>query len=123
MLLKIVILAESVLGVRLSPDQVRRRGITGLSVEDVARAPRNGHRWKLVGEAKLGAGGAVDAGVSPHRLPHSHPLAAIGGATNAVTFETDYLGQVTVSGPGAGRVETGFALLSDIAAIHRRAAG
>ena len=68
-------------------------------------------------------GGAVDAGVSPRRLPHSHPLAAIGGATNAVTFETDYLGQVTVSGPGAGRVETGFALLSDIAAIHRRAAG
>ncbi len=121
-LLKVVILAGSVLGVRLSPDQVRRRGITGLSAEDVAAAPRDGHRWKLIGEAKLGAGGAVDAGVSPHRLPHSHPLAAIGGATNAVTFETDYLGQVTVSGPGAGRVETGFALLSDIAAIHRRVA-
>jgi len=29
---------------------------------------------------------------------------------------------VTVSGPGAGRIETAYALLSDIIAIHRAAA-
>lgn len=120
-LLKVVILAESVLGVRLSPNQVRREGITGLSAEDVAGAPADGHRWKLIGEATVNADGSVDASVSPQRLPNAHPLAGISGATNAVTFETNYLGQVTVSGPGAGRLETGFALLSDIVAIHRRA--
>jgi homoserine dehydrogenase len=35
-----------------------------------------------------------------------------------VSFNTALLGAVTVSGPGAGRIETAFALLSDIIAIH-----
>jgi homoserine dehydrogenase len=118
-LLKVVILAETVLGIRLSPNQVRREGITGLSAEDVAGAPADGHRWKLIGEAAVDEDGTVVASVSPQCLPNTHPLAAVSGATNAVTFDTNYLGQVTVSGPGAGRLETGFALLSDINAIHR----
>jgi homoserine dehydrogenase len=45
-------------------------------------------------------------------------LAGISGATNAVSFDTDLLGAVTVSGPGAGRMETAYALLSDIIAMH-----
>ena len=118
-LLKVVILAQSVLGVGIATNQVRREGITGLSAEDVAGAPAAGHRWKLIGEATVSEDGTVDASVSPQRLPNAHPLAGISGATNAVTFDTNYLGQVTVSGPGAGRQETGFALLSDIVAIHR----
>ena len=32
---------------------------------------------------------------------------------------TDMLGTVIVTGPGAGRIETAYALLSDIIAIHR----
>ena len=102
-LLKVVILAEAVLGVRLSPNQVRREGITGLDIADVANAPSDGYHWKLIGEATVGDDGSVNASVSPQRLPNAHPLAGIGGATNAVTFETNYLGQVTVSGPGASK--------------------
>jgi homoserine dehydrogenase len=54
------------------------------------------------------------------RLPASHPLANVGGATNAITYTTDLLGDVTLVGPGAGRVETGYALLGDLLAIHRQ---
>jgi homoserine dehydrogenase len=46
-----------------------------------------------------------------------HPLAGVGGATNAMTITTDTLGDVTVVGPGAGRRETGFALLIDLIEI------
>lgn len=53
----------------------------------------------------------------------AHSLAGISGATNAVSFDTDLLGSVTVSGPGAGRIETAYALLSDIMAIHKVAEG
>jgi homoserine dehydrogenase len=60
----------------------------------------------------------VTAGVAPVALPLDHGLAGVSGATNAVAFTTDLLGQVTVSGPGAGRVETAYALLSDIIAMH-----
>jgi len=38
---------------------------------------------------------------------------------NAITYTTDHLGDITIVGPGAGRIETGQALLSDLLAIHR----
>ena len=41
------------------------------------------------------------------------------GGTNALTLTTDLLGDVTLVGAGAGRKETGFALLADLLAIHR----
>ena len=48
-----------------------------------------------------------------------HPLAAVGGVTNAVTLETDLVGPVTIVGAGAGKEATGLSLLSDLVAIHR----
>ena len=49
----------------------------------------------------------------------THPLANVMGAINALTFTTDHLGDVTIIGPGAGRIETGQALLTDILALNR----
>ena len=62
------------------------------------------------------------ASVQPLRLPFAHPLAGVSGVTNAITFTTDLLGDVTLVGPGAGRQETGFAVLSDLLdiALHSR---
>ncbi|MGD0781629.1 MAG: homoserine dehydrogenase, partial [Candidatus Aminicenantales bacterium] len=47
------------------------------------------------------------------------PLAGVMGARNALTFDLDLLGPVTIEGPGAGRIETGQAVLQDLLAIHR----
>jgi homoserine dehydrogenase len=65
------------------------------------------------------AEGKVVASVRPTRLPISHPLASVSGATNAITFTTELLGDVTIMGPGAGRLETGYALVCDLLAMHR----
>jgi homoserine dehydrogenase len=61
----------------------------------------------------------LKASVKPQRLPETHPLAQVGGATNAITFSTKLLGDVTLIGPGAGRLETGYALIGDLLALHR----
>ncbi|HUN23621.1 MAG TPA: hypothetical protein PK299_10865 [Anaerolineales bacterium] len=58
------------------------------------------------------------ASVKPQCLPISNPLSNVGGATNAITYKTDLLGNVTLIGPGAGRVQTAFALLSDLLQIY-----
>ncbi|TIS73670.1 MAG: homoserine dehydrogenase, partial [Mesorhizobium sp.] len=63
--------------------------------------------------------GGIAARVAPQRLALDHALAAVGGAINAISLKTDLLGAVTVTGPGAGRVETAYALLSDIITIHQ----
>ena len=38
---------------------------------------------------------------------------------NAIQFETDFLGQVTLIGPGAGRLETADGLLQDLISLFR----
>ena len=60
----------------------------------------------------------VRASVRPEKVALTDPLASVGGATNALTFVTDLMGEVTIVGAGAGRIETGFSLLVDLLAIH-----
>jgi homoserine dehydrogenase len=116
---KAVILANLLLGASLTMNDVERCGITGLTSHDIASAKADGQRWKLIAGIER-KGGAVTASVAPTRLPINHPLASVSGATNALTFTTDLLGDVTLIGPGAGRMETGYAILCDLLAIHRR---
>ncbi|KJZ39028.1 homoserine dehydrogenase [Pseudomonas fluorescens] len=120
--LKVVILANELLDAKLNVSDVRCSGISSLDLGDIENARRDGARWKLIGAAMRHADGAISASVEPRLLKHDHPLAGISGATNAVSFTTNLLGAVTVSGPGAGRMETAFALLSDIISIHQSVA-
>ncbi len=116
--LKVLILANELLDADLELRDITREGISAVTVQDVRQASLDGKRWKLVGSARRNADGSVTAGVAPVALPLDHGLAGVSDATNAVAFTTDLLGRVTVSGPGAGRIETAYALLSDIIAIH-----
>ncbi len=97
---------------RLNEMQVQ--GITQLNQQVLAEAAAAGERWKLIAEIT-----AEGARVQPMRLSLSHPLAAVSGTTNAITYSTHLLGDVTLTGAGAGGIQTGFALLSDLLAIHR----
>lgn len=115
---KVVILANLLMGTRLRMADVDRQGITGLTVEDIRQAKQKNERWKLIGRVEKTPAG-VKASVKPQRLPESHPLAQVGGATNAITFTTRLLGDVTLIGPGAGRLATGYALVEDLLALHR----
>ncbi len=115
---KVVILANLLMGEPIRMDDVDRTGISGLTPDDIAAAAEAGERWKLIGSVEH-AGGEVKSVVSPQRVPLSHPLSSVGGAMNAVTFDTEILGEVTLVGPGAGRLETGYSVLVDLLEIHR----
>lgn len=117
-LAKILIIANLLMGGDLKVADVSRQGITGISLQDVEEARQKGQRWKLIAHAWREAG-TVKAKVSPERVPMDDFLAGVGGVTNALTFDTDLLGRVTIVGPGAGKLETGFSLLVDMLAIHR----
>jgi len=117
---KVVILTNVVLGKKITWEDVERRGITQITIKDIESAKKEGKRWKLIGSAEVKSDGSVKAKVWPEKLPLNDPLSGIGGATNALTFSTDELGPVTIVGPGAGRRETGFALLIDLLEINRK---
>lgn len=116
---KVVILANLLMGASLKIEEVDRTGITQLTSQDIEEARAAGQRWKLIGSVEHTPSG-VRASVRPTRIPIDHPLAGVGGATNAITYTTQLLGDVTLVGPGAGRIETGYALIGDLLAIHRK---
>jgi homoserine dehydrogenase len=114
---KVVILARLLLGAEIGMADVDRLGITHLTPADISAAQAAGERWKLIGALEVNQAG-ITASVRPTRLPLNSPLAGVAGATNAILFHTKLLGDVTLIGPGAGRTETGCAVLEDLLAIY-----
>lgn len=117
-MVKVIILANVVMGVMLKPADVHREGITKISKEMIAEAKTQDSRWKLIGSIENTPEG-VKASVQPEKISSDHPLAGVGGATNALTFSTDLMGDITIIGAGAGKIETGYSILTDILEIHR----
>ena len=111
---KVLILANALFGSSLKMADLDVGGITRISAADIADAKAAGQRYKLIARATP-TGGEVKA----MPLPLSDPLASVSGSTNAITLETDLLGDVTLIGAGAGKLETGCAILSDLLAIAR----
>jgi homoserine dehydrogenase len=116
-LAKIVILSNVLLQENIKPSDVKREGITSLSKEKILEAKKDGYRYKLIASTKEEKG-RIEASVTPQKLPLSDPLAGIMGANNALTFDMDLLGKVTIQGPGAGKIETGYSILVDMLTIH-----
>ena len=117
-LAKVVILSNVLLGASLKTSDVPCKGISAITRADVEAAKAQGFRYKLIGHARS-EDGVVTASVSPQKLSLADPLAGVMGAQNALSLETDLMGKVTIQGAGAGKLETGFAILSDILAVHR----
>lgn len=116
---KVAILAKIIYGLDVPVNEIDRQGITEITQEQVLAAKERGSVIKLIAGID-DASGEPRLYVKPQELPLSNPLASISGATNAVTIKTDHLGDVTLTGPGAGRAETGQALLGDMLRICSR---
>jgi homoserine dehydrogenase len=115
---KLVILANALMGAPIGMGDVEREGITRLTKDDISEAEAADEVWKLLASLEKTADG-LQARVRPTRIPRAHPLASVRGASNAIMFSTRLLGDVTLIGPGAGRLETGYAILCDLLAIDR----
>jgi len=120
-LAKILILATLVFGRSLKAGEVVRRGITTITREQMQQAIENGNRIKLIASLRLHPeDNRLEASVQPVELPLSDPLARVDGVTNAITIHSDTLPEITVIGPGAGRLATGQGLLADLIAIAHK---
>jgi homoserine dehydrogenase len=117
-LAKTLILAALVFNQPLKVEQVVCQGITSLTRADMQRATKQGKRLKLVASIER-HGHQLEASVAPLALSLDDPLARINGVTNALTIDTDTLGEISVIGPGAGGMQTAQGLLADAIACVR----
>jgi homoserine dehydrogenase len=120
---KAAILASLAFHTRVTAADVYREGITEVSAADIASAKLLGRTVKLLAICER-SGDGVSVRVHPAMIPRSHPLAAVGGAYNAVFVEAKSAGQLMFYGAGAGGTPTASAVLGDLVAVARnRVAG
>jgi homoserine dehydrogenase len=120
---KAAILAGLAFHTRVTAADVHREGITEVTAADIASARVLGRIVKLLAICER-SGGGVAVRVHPAMIPRSHPLAAVGGAYNAVFVEAQSAGRLMFYGAGAGGTPTASAVLGDVVAVARnRVAG
>src|SRR5690606_15167865 len=97
-------------------------GISNTSQADIRAAAELGYRIKLLGVAQRTDSG-IEQRVHPTMVPTASVIAQVHGVTNAVAIETDILGELLLSGPGAGGNATASAVIGDVADIAKSRPG
>jgi homoserine dehydrogenase len=113
---KMAILARLAFHTPVSLSEVSYEGIEAIQPDDLAYAKELGLSLKLLGAAERRDGG-ISVRVFPCFLYRGHPLAPIEGPFNAVMVEAPAITEVTMSGPGAGGLQTASAVLGDVVSI------
>jgi homoserine dehydrogenase len=93
-----------------------RRGIAGVTRDDVRAGAERGLRLKLLALARRSGDGAIEAGVTPAFVPLDHPFARPRGAENVVRVRGRGCGTLTFGGTGAGGDATASAVIADVLA-------
>jgi homoserine dehydrogenase len=119
---KLAILTSLAFGCKISADSIYMEGISNISQADIRAAGELGYRIKLLGVA-LQTETGIEQRVHPTMVPTSSVIAQVHGVTNAVAVETDILGELLLSGPGAGGNATASAVVGDIADIAKSRPG
>jgi homoserine dehydrogenase len=113
---KMAILARLAFHTSVTLDEVSYQGIEKIQPDDLAYAKELGLSLKLLGVAERREEG-LSVRVFPCFLYPGHPLAPVEGPFNAVMVEAPSITEVTMSGPGAGGVQTASAVLGDVVSV------
>lgn len=115
---KLTIILRLAFGLDVRYEDLPRQGIDTVTAGDVDFAHEMGGVIKLICHAQRD-GDSVYATVRPMIVKRSNILSKIDGATNAVRVVGRYAAENVFIGQGAGSLETGSAIVSDIAFLAR----
>jgi len=113
---KVVIMANWIMNKKLTLKNVDIKGIRDVSLQALDEAAKRGNTIKLIG--------SIDGDkptVKPTEIAKNNPL-CVSGVLNAVTFVSEFAGEETIVGRGAGGMETASAVLRDLLDIRHKLA-
>jgi len=114
---KILLIANEVFQADLTLKDIAVEGIARVTPEDIGKARKEKKVIKLIGQVEKKEG-RITASVAPVALPLEHPLASVRGTEKAISYLTDTMDRVTVSGGKSNPVGAAAALLKDIIRIY-----
>lgn len=109
---KLVIMANWVMGMKVTMKDVDRAGISEVKSVDVKKAIQSQSAIKLIASCD-----GRRLSVAPTQIAKIDPL-CVNGTLNAVTFSSEHSGQQTIIGRGAGGIETASSVLRDLIEIR-----
>ena len=108
---KLVILANWIMGMKVTMPEIKRVGIRKIDSNDIKKAAANNSAIKLIASCDNGLV------VEPKELPFDNPL-CVSGTLNAISFTSEHSGTQTIIGRGAGGIETASSILRDLIDIR-----
>ncbi|MEG0473621.1 MAG: homoserine dehydrogenase, partial [Solibacillus sp.] len=120
---KLMILSSLAFGEQPNWSDVEVIGIDKITAAQVAEATEKGLRYRHVAEVGKCVDGEIYAKVSPLLVDKEHPLYPVDDVFNAVAMETNYIGTLSITGPGAGMYPTASVMVEDYAEIIGKRAG
>ncbi len=112
---KLVILANWIMGMKVTMPDIRCTGIRKVTNEDIKKAAKKKCAIKLIASCNK------DLEVSPQEVSLDNPL-CVNGTLNAIAFTSQHSGTQTIIGKGAGGMETASSILRDLLDIRQETA-
>ncbi len=112
---KLVILANWIMGMKVTLPDINCTGIRKVTVEDIKKAAKNNCAIKLIASCNK------KLVVGPKEVPNDDPL-CVNGTLNAIAFTSEHSGTQTIIGKGAGGMETASSILRDLLDIRQEIA-
>ena len=109
---KLVILANWIMGIKVTMPDIIRKGIRDVSTDDIKNAQRNSSSIKLIASCN------DSLIVSPIEIKDDNPL-CVDGTLNAIAFTSEHSGTQTIIGRGAGGTETASSIVRDLIDIRK----
>jgi homoserine dehydrogenase len=115
---KILLISNEVLGTEFSLKDVKVEGITNISPAEINKARKKDKSLKLLGKlAKVKDEIRIEVTLSA--IDDFHPLFGVDGANKGITFTTDTMDKITVTGGKSDPRGAGASLLKDTINIYR----
>ena len=108
---KLVILANWVMGMKVTMPDIKRTGIRKIDSSDIKRAAEKNCAIKLIASCNK------ELKVEPKEIAVDDPL-CVSGTLNAISFTSEHSGTQTIIGRGAGGIETASSILRDLIDIR-----
>jgi homoserine dehydrogenase len=116
---KIALISNAAAGTAFSLADIHREGIRSVQPKDLKKALGEGRKLKLLARFFREKDGSPRAEVRVTAVDKGHPLFHVSGTNKGITFFTDTMGSVTVTGGKSDPRGTAAALLKDIINIYR----
>ncbi|MGI9297329.1 MAG: homoserine dehydrogenase [Gammaproteobacteria bacterium] len=116
---KIALIARLAFNARPSLGEFLTTGLRDFDPRDVRYAAHFGFCVKMLAQARREKCGGVAISVQPTLLARAHPMAAVGGAMNAILARSVFAGETMYYGAGAGGDPTAAAVVADLMDIAR----